>query len=110
VEVKETAPAVETRAVEVIASPELVPVAASVFDDDFFKSSAPREETVVPTMPERYREPAHLGVVSSVHHDDLRSAAEPSGRAPVFGGAVAVSVAQAEPDELDIPAFLRRGN
>jgi hypothetical protein len=25
----------------------------------------------------------------------------------VFGGAVAVS---AEPDELDIPAFLRRGN
>jgi len=91
-------------------------VAASVFDDDFFKSHSSREEAVEAAMPERYREPAHIGVASHVHPEDLRSAtversvAEPSGRAPAFGGAVAVSADHAEPDELDIPAFLRRGN
>ena len=112
-ELKETTPVVETRDAEVKGQPELVPVAASVFDDDFFKSHAAREEASETVMPERYREPAHIGATSHVHQDDSRSVtaelpvAEPLGRAPVFGGAVAVS---AEPDELDIPAFLRRGN
>jgi cell division protein FtsZ len=103
---------VESRIAEVKAAPELVPVAASVFDDDFFK----REETIETVKPERYREPAHVGVAGYVHQEDLRSATEErtvadvSGRVPAFGGAVAVSVEQTEPDELDIPAFLRRGN
>jgi cell division protein FtsZ len=116
VELKETTPAVEIRVVEVKAPQELVPVAASVFDDDFFKSHSSREDAVEAAMPERYREPAHIGVASHVHPEDLRSAtverpvAEPSGRASAFGGAVAVSADHAEPDELDIPAFLRRGN
>ncbi len=35
---------------------------------------------------------------------------EASVRAPFGGGTVAVAADQAEPDELDIPAFLRRGN
>jgi cell division protein FtsZ len=117
VEAKEIAPAADSRTTEVKASPELVPVAASVFDDDFFKSHALREEAIETIMPERYREPAHIGVASHVHQEDLRSAtaeqrsvAEPSGRAQVFGTTVAVSADHAEPDELDIPAFLRRGN
>ncbi|HEY6413347.1 MAG TPA: cell division protein FtsZ [Edaphobacter sp.] len=114
-EEKETTPVAGTRAAEIKASPELVPVAASVFDDDFFKSDGSQEEAIETAMPERYREPAHVGVASHVHQDDVRSAverpvAEPSVRAPMFGGAVAVSVEHAEPDELDIPAFLRRGN
>jgi cell division protein FtsZ len=106
IEVKETSPVVEMKATEK-AQPELVPVAASVFDDDFFK----REETIETAMPERYREPAHSGAMSHVQ-EDLRSATiEAPGRTPVFGGAVAVvSADHAEPDELDIPAFLRRGN
>jgi cell division protein FtsZ len=110
IEVKESAPVVGTRAVEVKTSPELVPVAASVFDDDFFKSHASREEEIETTMPERYREPAHIGVAAHVHQEDIRSAVEPSGRAPAFGGPVAVATDHTEPDELDIPAFLRRGN
>jgi cell division protein FtsZ len=110
VEVKESAPVVETKTVEVKTSPELVPVAASVFDDDFFKSRSTREEVTEPVMPERYREPAHVGVAAHVHQEDNRSAVELSGRTPAFGVPVAVATDHAEPDELDIPAFLRRGN
>jgi cell division protein FtsZ len=106
----EAAPVVETKTMEAKPSPELVPVAASVFDDDFFKSRTAREEVTEPTMPERYREPAHVGVAAYVHQEDNRSTVEPSGRVPAFGGPVAVATDHAEPDELDIPAFLRRGN
>ena len=111
-EANDTVSVVESKFAEVKTAPELVPVAASVFDDDFFK----REDTIETVMPDRYREPAHVGVAGYVHQEDLRSAmeertvADVSGRVPAFGGAVAVSVEQTEPDELDIPAFLRRGN
>jgi len=107
IEMKETSPVAEMKVAEVKAQPELIPVAASVFDDDFFK----REETIETAMPERYREPVHSGGMSHIQ-EDLRSATiEAPGRTPVFGGAVAVvSADHAEPDELDIPAFLRRGN
>jgi cell division protein FtsZ len=109
VEAKEAAPVVETKTVEIKASPELVPVAASVFDDDFFKSRSAREEAIEPALPERFREPTHVVVAAHAHQEDSRSAVDPSGRAPVFGGPVAVAADHAEPDELDIPAFLRRG-
>jgi cell division protein FtsZ len=109
VEAKEAAPVVETKMVEIKASPELVPVAASVFDDDFFKSRSAREEAIEPALPERFREPTHVVVAAHAHQEDSRSAVDPSGRAPVFGGPVAVAADHAEPDELDIPAFLRRG-
>ena len=64
--------------------PQLVPVPASVFDDEFFRSHPEKVGT--------RREPE--AAISETH---------------VFAGA-AVSGESADPDELDIPAFLRRGH
>jgi cell division protein FtsZ len=115
-EAKEHVPVVENRAPGIPAPQELIPVPASVFDDDFFKSSASRKDEVEPGFPDRYREQAYVATNSRVHEEDVRSVvtelpvAETPARTPVYGGGAAVSVEQAEPDELDIPAFLRRGN
>jgi cell division protein FtsZ len=94
-----------------------VPVPASVFDDDFFRSSRARDEVSEESnLPERYREPAHVASVPKVQSEDTWSVtgdlpvAEPVIRATAFGGTVAAPIEQAEPDELDIPAFLRRSN
>ena len=88
---------------------ELVPVPASVFDDDFFRASGVRGEKAAET--ERTREATHFCAPVRVQQEDIRSVAdgvgESSVRVPAFGSA---AVAAAEPDELDIPAFLRRGN
>jgi cell division protein FtsZ len=91
------------------AEPELRPVPASVFDDDFFHVSPQR---VAPShLPDEsvrveagLRESAYFEAVENVQLTD--SAVDPIVRAP-FGGAVAEA---AEPDELDIPAFLRRSH
>jgi cell division protein FtsZ len=68
------------------ASPELIPVRASVFDDDFFRRS--KDELV-----------AKPG-------EDAASKPWPDARVPSFAGYAGES--SAENDELDIPAFLRR--
>jgi len=68
--------------------PELVPVPASVFDDDFFRK--PNEEL-------RSAPPGMENVP-----------AWPEARVPTFAGYAAE--APAETDELDIPAFLRRNH
>jgi cell division protein FtsZ len=71
-----------------VREPELVPVKASVFDDDFFRKPMP--------------EP----VTEEVSH-------RPEARVPSFAGYAPESpthAAAAETDELDIPAFLRRGH
>jgi cell division protein FtsZ len=65
------------------AAPELVPVAASVFDDDFFRR--PKPETAA-------QEEQHW----------------PEAKIPSFAGYAAEPVT--ETDELDIPAFLRRNH
>jgi len=65
--------------------PELVPVPASVFDDDFFRK--PNEE---------------------LRAANVKDAAWPEARVPTFAGYAAD--APAETDELDIPAFLRRNH
>jgi hypothetical protein len=63
-------------------------------------------------LPERFREPTHLSTPVRVQHDDARMvtdtplAGETLAPSASFGGTVAD---QTEPDELDIPAFLRRG-
>jgi cell division protein FtsZ len=62
--------------------PELVPVAASVFDDEFFRAGQLRAQA------------------------EAAEVAEPECVANSFALA---GVSQAETDELDIPAFLRRG-
>jgi cell division protein FtsZ len=68
------------------SAPELIPVRASVFDDDFFRR--PKEEAA-----------AKLA-------EDAASRQWPDARVPSFAGYAGES--SAENDELDIPAFLRR--
>jgi cell division protein FtsZ len=98
------------------ASPELIPVKASVFDDDFFQASQAREEVKAEEDSLRHREATHFSTPVRVQPEDVRMAAEevspaePSVRVPLYGNTVAGPVETAEPDELDIPAFLRRGN
>jgi cell division protein FtsZ len=99
----------------------LIPVKASVFDDDFFRASSSRAELMpevdVPEagFPERFRDSSHFAASARVQPEEVHSMKEevfplePSVRVPPFGGS-GVPVDRAEPDELDIPAFLRRGN
>ncbi|MGA7158015.1 MAG: cell division protein FtsZ [Acidobacteriaceae bacterium] len=68
------------------SNPELVPVKASVFDDDFFRK--PKEDA------------------ENKAADDSASAQWPNARVPSFAGYA--GDAPADNDELDIPAFLRR--
>jgi cell division protein FtsZ len=68
------------------SSPELVPVRASVFDDDFFRR--PKDDAAARTG------------------DDAASKPWPDARVPSFAGYAGES--PTENDELDIPAFLRR--
>jgi cell division protein FtsZ len=88
---------------------ELVPVPASVFDDDFFRAPGVRREKAAEA--ERAREATHFSAPVRVQQEGIRSVTDDVGdssvRVPAFGSA---AVAAAEPDELDIPAFLRRGN
>jgi cell division protein FtsZ len=88
------------------ASPELIPVKASIFDDDFFQ----REERLAE------REVTHVSASSHVKREEILSVTEEvfpveaSVRVPSYGGGVTAAAETAVPDELDIPAFLRRGN
>jgi cell division protein FtsZ len=88
---------------------ELVPVPASVFDDDFFRAPGSHGEKAAEV--ERAREATHFSAQVRVQQEDIHSTTDSvvdsSVRVPAFGNA---AVAAAEPDELDIPAFLRRGN
>ncbi len=68
------------------SAPELVPVRASVFDDDFFRR--PKEELAAKSA------------------EDAASKQWPDARIPSFAGYAGESTA--DNDELDIPAFLRR--
>ncbi len=75
------------------SEPELVPVAASVFDDEFFRTPRVRLRPAVEPDP---ADP---------------SVAEPGTReVRLFAGASASPAGPSESDELDIPAFLRRGH
>jgi cell division protein FtsZ len=91
------------------APPELVPVPASVFDDDFFRASSSRVE-LIPEM-----EATHFSASAGIQAEEVCRVTEEvfpfeaPARVPSFGGATTVED-QAVPDELDIPAFLRRGN
>jgi cell division protein FtsZ len=99
------------------APPELVPVPASVFDDDFFRAPAHEESATEMDREESgFRETARYSAPVRVQHEDVRSltevvsAGEPSVREPSFGTAGVHAADHSVPDELDIPAFLRRGN
>jgi cell division protein FtsZ len=73
---------------ETVAEPELIPVPASVFDDDFFRSGRPVE------TPATVRREPEIQVVTEQR---------------VYAGATVGGEVQ-DSDELDIPAFLRRGH
>jgi cell division protein FtsZ len=95
----------------------LIPVKASVFDDDFFQASSMRGEPGSEEgVAERYRVGTHFSSPGRVQEEEVRLVTEEvfpleaSVRVPTMGGAAAVAADPAEPDELDIPAFLRRGN
>jgi cell division protein FtsZ len=106
---------------------ELIPVPRSVFDDDFFRVSA--RELLAPQHAVETRTPSSRGFDSpdtsrplrltyeepTRGHEAAREAvrepvavAEPAVRAPMYSGSPAREPAPA--DELDIPAFLRRGH
>lgn len=84
-----TSPAQQTTFATNPEPPELVPVPASVFDDEFFIS--PRQAEAA-----------------------AQAQAEPSlrtdVRVPTFAGHAPAAEPQEDHDELDIPAFLRRGS
>ncbi len=99
------------------AAPELVPVRASVFDDDFFRTSSTRDEMVFEgiRMEGGLHERGPISGTGRVKDEEVRILTEDvfpveaAARVP-FGGTPEAAVNHAEPDELDIPAFLRRGN
>jgi cell division protein FtsZ len=101
--------------VEAGAFPELVPVPASVFDDAFFRSapgSNEAEDDSEEVRPERRRDANHFSAAGRVQQENVRVSepvvADAVVRGPALGGASTAE--EAESDELDIPAFLRRGN
>ncbi len=115
-------PLVETKAAVVRSEPiaeapvELIPVAASVFDDDFFRSSAEEDEVEAGGIGDsRVNAARHFSSTGSVQQEELRAVSlEAAGvetvvRTPGFSGPPVMEAESTEPDELDIPAFLRRG-
>ncbi|ADW69720.1 cell division protein FtsZ [Granulicella tundricola] len=102
-------------------SPELIPVPRSVFDDDFFRISARERAAEHDIAPESNRvrgsdgsdfaRPGRVQYVEGgqdTHSHQAFGVPEPVVRVPSFSGAMAPE--PVESDELDIPAFLRRGN
>ena len=108
-----------TAMVEPVASPELIPVPASVFDDDFFRSASSRVEAPAEIdrrengFPQGARESTHFSSTVRSQHEAVRGVVEEvsaGDRGQALDGSAVAATNHAEPDELDIPAFLRRGN
>ena len=104
------------------ATPELIPVPRSVFDDDFFRvptrqllAQEPQPESRMPSA-RGFDSPDTPRPIRLQYEDANRaiesilepSVPEPAVRTPSFTGATTREPAEA--DELDIPAFLRRGH
>jgi cell division protein FtsZ len=113
-EVPEITPTASEPVIEARKSPvvdprveaELVPVPASVFDDDFFKSPAGRFVPPHVVDESSHVDSAHFTAANGVQFD---SGVSEGIRTP-FSSAAIAQAEPAEADELDIPAFLRRGN
>ncbi len=93
--------------------PELVPVPASVFDDDFFRQSSEEQRPAAePRSWETSRETRENRVAES--SQDLEGEALPqkthwpAAKVPSFAGYAGGGSSSSEEDELDIPAFLRK--
>ena len=92
--------------------PELTPVSASVFDDDFFRASPQAKMPPGPQHEARgWGEQQDVLLPPRVQRAEAESVKPPS--EPVRGHGFSNGSAALEDspsDELDIPAFLRRGN
>jgi cell division protein FtsZ len=104
-EVRHSAPRAESG-----TTPELIPVPASVFDDDFFQSPG-HDETGEEGVLERRGEGSHFSAPVRVQQqENVRVVMAEPGDAVVRGASFETPATPSESDELDIPAFLRRGN
>ncbi|HEV2579062.1 MAG TPA: cell division protein FtsZ [Acidobacteriaceae bacterium] len=102
--------------------PELVPVPASVFDDDFFRKSndelrpspeprsweTPRETPRDTRESFESREADNSQAMETVAAQQKTETHWPEARIPSFAGYAGGSSSSSDEDELDIPAFLRR--
>ena len=91
--------------------PELIPVPASVFDDDFFRKS--NEELRPTPEPRSWETPRETREPESAHELETVAAQQekpkwPEAKIPSFAGYAGGGSSSSEEDELDIPAFLRR--
>ena len=97
---------------EAARSPELIPVPRSVFDDDFFRIAG-RERAAEHDVAERggsvsdFVRPVRVQFTETTPDAEF-AVPETMVRVPAYHGSVAADPVEA--DELDIPAFLRRGN
>jgi cell division protein FtsZ len=87
--------------------PELRAVSASIFDDDFFRASNERPNPSYPIAEASVR--VDTGVRESAHHPAVENV-QSVGTVSPFTAPVSAAADASEPDELDIPAFLRRGH
>lgn len=86
--------------------PELIPVPASVFDDDFFrKPSEEFRESPPPSRTWDQEEPLNSEPMEAVQEKETVTH-WPEAKIPSFAGYAADNASDG--DELDIPAFLRR--
>jgi cell division protein FtsZ len=95
--------------------PELVPVPRSVFDDDFFRipvrdvprNTEPASNRIAPEPSRAIRFTFDEGD-SALDREPETAVLEQPARTPIFGSD-SLAEAHGAADELDIPAFLRRG-
>jgi hypothetical protein len=85
------------------SEPELVPVAASVFDDDFFRAASARSRSAG-------KDEVHGSTAVAQGASASAGVEEPARDVRLFAGASGSSADHADSDELDIPAFLRRSH
>jgi len=95
--------------------PELRAAPASVFDDDFFRAAPERTAPSYVVAEESIRVDAGVresGYVPQVEHVKPESSLAEAAvlRSPFSAPTAGVPADANEPDELDIPAFLRRGH
>ena len=90
----------EATQIERDSEPELVPVAASVFDDDFFRSASARNRAA--------DESEIIGSAVADTGRECDSSDRGGNVTRLFAGASSSAAEHPETDELDIPAFLRR--
>jgi cell division protein FtsZ len=83
----------------------LVPVPASVFDDDFFRSRGAREASEAAVSAGAQRDGR-----AGDYEPEMLAAPHEAGGGRLFAGASASHAEHPASDELDIPAFLRRSH